>query len=109
MPAPGYATSASITDVLVAIAELRGEVRAAVGQHSVKLEQHGGEIAGLRTELRLLQSARVADPADIIDHEARLRALAARSCVSWKALGGVVTAQLGLLSFLTPLLVRIYS
>ncbi|MFI7069541.1 hypothetical protein [Micromonospora sediminicola] len=85
--------------VQVWTARIEAKLDVALAQHGAKLDEHGRRLDESDKRLRAVEDRACVDPADVIDHEARLRVQEQRPYVTpasvWKA-AGTIGALVGL-------------
>lgn len=101
-------TGPTNTDIVVGLARLEEQVRSLGRSLDQKIDQHGHEIAELRSDFRIMQARPVADQVLQAQHENRIRALETEHRVTWKQLGGVVGGLVGMVATLASILAYLH-
>lgn len=99
----------SPADVRIWFARLEAKLDVALAQHGAKIEEHGRQIGELQAHVSRLDDRPVATVEGLLDHEQRIRELAARPYVAPRHLWAALGASAAAIAAVSPFLDRLYT
>lgn len=101
-------SSTDSTALLIAVTRLEAKIDVALAQQRAKIDAHDSDLVDHEARIRAVEG-RPSPAQELRDHEARLRAVEARPSVAPKALWLTVSSALGLALASYPFLDRLFN